>query len=171
MLFLLQTQVTQEAVLPTGERAVSSVPPTLYEVRYTKQAAVETLRKLREPLLALKKEVNALQEGNELLKSLVRAVLSDILYLYKHDEYKTEEEARMIVALDISASVLKQDDRIPPRIYVETEPFLFEHEGSSLIIGPGVQHKIPAELDLKYRLAAHSFLGRTSVRQSAAEYQ
>lgn len=77
----------------------------------------------------------------------------------------------MIVAHNIADKVLKLDDNQPPRIYVETDAFLFRDEGTRIIIGPKVGDKVAAELNLKYRLARHGLLKTTSVEWSQVKYR
>lgn len=66
---------------------------------------------------------------------------------------------------------LKLDDCQPPRIYVETDAFLFQDEGTRIIIGPKVADKVAAELNLKYRLARHGLLKTTTVEWSQVKYR
>jgi TPR repeat protein len=147
--------------------------PALYRIRYQKDEVEETLATLKpglEMIRGIKKTVNN-PEATKMIDSLVRIVISDILYLYKNEEYASEEEARMIVARNIADQTLKLDDRQPPRVYVETEAFLFQDEGTRIIIGPKVADKVAAELNLKYRLARHGLLKTTAVEWSQVKYR
>ncbi len=154
-------------------RASLSKPPALYRIRYRREEAEKALETLR-PILKVLKEIKQKEKNPkivELIDSLVRIVISDILYLYKSEEYASEEEARMIVAHNIADKVLKLDDNQPPRIYVETDAFLFRDESTRIIIGPKVGDKVAAELNLKYRLARHGLLKTTSVEWSQVKYR
>jgi len=154
-------------------RASQSKLPALYQIRYRQDEAEKALQTLR-PILKVLKEIKEKEKNpkiTELIDSLVRIVISDILYLYKNEEYASEEEARMIVAHNIADKVLKLDDNQPPRIYVETDAFLFRDEGTRIIIGPKVGDKVAAELNLKYRLARHGLLKTTSVEWSEVKYR
>ena len=77
----------------------------------------------------------------------------------------------MIVAHNIANKELKLDNQNPPRIYVETDAFLFQDEGTRIIIGPKVADKVAAELNLKYRLARHDLLKTTAVEWSKVKYR
>jgi TPR repeat protein len=166
-------------VLRRGDEALAaakisrSQAPALYRILYKQAEAKKTLVTLKPVLKALKRikqTINNLEVSKE-ISSLVRIVVSDILYLYKNEEYASEEEARMIVARKIADNTLKLDDRQPPRIYVETDAFLFQDEGTRIIIGPKVADKVAAELNLKYRLARHDLLKTTAVEWSKVKYR
>lgn len=154
-------------------RASRSQTPALYRIRYQTDEAEKTLATLKPRLEAIKNIKNAVNNPKvtEMIDSLVRIVISDILYLYKNEEYASEEEARMIVARNIADQTLKLDDRQPPRVYVETDAFLFQDEGTRIIIGPKVADKVAAELNLKYRLARHGLLKTTTVEWSQVKYR
>lgn len=154
-------------------RASRSQTPALYRIRYQTDEAEKTLATLKPGLGAIKKIKKTVNNSvvEEMVDSLVRIVISDILYLYKNEEYASEEEARMIVARNIADQTLKLDDRQPPRVYVETEAFLFQDEGTRIIIGPKVADKVAAELNLKYRLARHGLLKTAAVEWSQVKYR
>lgn len=148
-----------------------SKAPALYRIRYKQKEAVAALKTLRPILVALKKIKEDKSEIAGGVDSLVRLIVSDILYLYKNEEYASEKEARMIVMRSIADPTLKLDDNQPPRIYTETKSFLFSEEGTHIIIGPKVVDKVAAELNLKYRLARHQLLDRTSIKWSKVQYR
>lgn len=150
-----------------------SQAPALYRIRYQTDEAEKTLATLKPRLEAIKNIKNTVNNPKvtEMINSLVRIVISDILYLYKNEEYASEEEARMIVAHNIANKALKLDNQNPPRVYVETDAFLFRDEGTRIIIGPKVTDKVAAELNLKYRLARHSLLKTTAIKWSKIEYR
>lgn len=154
-------------------RTIGSQTLPLYRIRYQTDEAEKTLETLSPILKSLKKMKQTITNSKvlETVDSLVRIVISDILYLYKNGEYASEEEARMIVARNIADNRLKLDDRQPPHIYVETDAFLFQDEGTRIIIGPKVTDKVAAELNLKYRLARHDLLKTTAVEWSQVKYR
>lgn len=154
-------------------RTIRSRTPALYRIRYQKDEAERTLEALNPILKSLKEMKQTIDNSkvSEAVDSLVRIVISDILYLYKNEEYASEEEARMIVAHNIANKELKLDNQNPPRIYVETDAFLFQDEGTRIIIGPKVADKVAAELNLKYRLARHGLLKTTAVEWSGVGYR
>lgn len=146
------------------------VYPKLYMVQYTIDEAKKTLKLIRPNLKELDELKKKYKDIKYDINSMVRAIVSDILYLYKNDEYKTECEARIISAFDISADILNIDDNTPPRIYVTTNDFLFK-EGSSIIVGPKVDKKTDAKLNLKYRLARNNFNLSTNISESVVKYR
>lgn len=154
-------------------RASQSKPPALYRIRYRREEAekaLETLKPILKVLKEIKKEEKIIKIAEQ-IDSLVRIIISDILYLYKNEEYASEEEARMIVAHNIADEALKLDDNQPPRIYAETNAFLFSDKDTHIIIGPKVVNKVAAELNLKYRLARHKLLDTTKVKWSKVKYR
>lgn len=154
-------------------RTIRSQAPALYRIRYQTDEAEKTLEALNPILNSLKEMKQTIDNSkvSEAVDSLVRIVISDILYLYKNEEYASEEEARMIVAHNIANKELKLDNQNPPRVYVETDAFLFQDEGTRIIIGPKVADKVAAELNLKYRLARHGLLKTTAVEWSQVKYR
>jgi hypothetical protein len=109
-----------------------------------------------------------------LIDSLVRAIVSGILYLYKDEEYENEREARILMGLDINAKRLKLDtdaERKPPQhVYVETKAFLFEKKYSQIIIGPKVAEKAAVYLNIQKRLACNNLL-KTEIKMSEIKYR
>lgn len=146
-------------------------PLGLYHVVYNKKEAVTTLEKLEGPLLKIKNIKAEINNGKEKINALVQAIISDIIFLYKNDEYRTEKEARMVVAYDISAETLEMDDQNPPHIFTESEPFLFNTDGSRIIIGPKVEDKTAAELYLNFSLSRNGYLQTTLVERSKVRYR
>jgi hypothetical protein len=111
-----------------------------------------------------------LSVGTDQIDSVVRSIVSGILYLYKDKEYENEKEVRIINGSDIKAKRLRLDERDPGRLYVETTPFLFNCEHSQIIIGPKVKEKSAAYLNLQKRLACNSLFG-TEIRISEIKYR
>jgi TPR repeat protein len=148
----------------------------LYKVKYTDTDAEKTLKYLDEPLKEIKKACDGFKGENKkrnkgIVKARVRAILSEILYLYKSKEYSTEKEARMISAHTISDDRLKLDERTPSRLYLESAPLFFEKAGSEIIIGPKVKHKVEAMMELRYRLTNSGWEKNTAVEMSSVQYR
>jgi hypothetical protein len=102
----------------------------------------------------------------------VRTIVSELLYLYKSEEYSSEREVRMLSALHISNPALKRDElRTPSRLYIETPPLLFETTGSKIIIGPKVDNKAEAMVDLQHRLAIRHWGSNCEVALSKSRYK
>ena len=131
---------------------------TLYRVEYGRDKIDSTRARLGKHLKEIAKARDRVAPGGtakDVVKKefdlTVRAILSDILYLYKHREYKRENEVRMLAPFAISASAVCADERSPARLFVRTKPFLF-CQGSQIIIGPKVCDKEEVRLELKHRL-------------------
>ncbi len=152
----IQTQAF--AGLAASETHNSDVSMTLYRVVYDKDRIRSTLSCLNRHLFEIQKARERLAKAvsdPEFVRSqinlTVRAILSDVLYLYKHEEYSNEEEVRMLAPFAISATAVHADKQSPARLYVKTKPFLFA-PGSKIIIGPKVLNPEAVRLELKHRL-------------------
>jgi TPR repeat protein len=155
-----------------GDKEASNpVPNTLYAIRYEDTDVKKTLARLKRILEKLVKKRRLLKGDVEKLDQVVRVIVSPILYLYKHEQYKSEKEARMLGDFDISANFLTLDARNPSRVFVEASDFLFRLNGSLIILGPKVLNGTTIELNLKYRLARNQFLETTRVERSKVSYR
>ena len=141
------------------------IPMTLYRVEYGKTKIASTRLRLNKYL----KEISAARDrvakaalDQQAVRSqidlTVRAILSDVLYLYKHAEYKNEEEVRMLAPFAISARPVTADERSPAHLFVRTQPFLFAPD-SKIIIGPKVRQPEAVRLELKHRLDRNGHSG------------
>ncbi len=145
----------------------------LYLVDYSDEKKHKALDYLENTL----SEITSLIEGvdncdnKEKINSLVRDILSPLLYLFKNKEYETEKELRLISAHDLSDKNLRLDERKIPRIYMPTKPFLFETPGTEIIIGPKANDPIATKLDLEFRLKRHGFDKNVKVKFSEVRYR
>jgi TPR repeat protein len=162
-----------EVVKVSGEARTSAeyLPTTLYAIRYEEDDVTRTLAALKGSLNKLKHKKQSLGDAGEVLDRIVRLIVSQILYLYKNEQYKSEKEARLIGDFDISTDFLNQDARKPARVFVDSQDFLFKHEGSLIIIGPKVLDQTIVEIDLKYRLSRHGFLETIKVTRTKVQYR
>jgi len=161
----------------------NNVVPTLYEVRYQDDEVEKALARLSGALKKIKTARDEMVKANNrklppdlvldgkgLIDGIVRAIVSGILYLYKDREYENEKEVRIINGSDVKAKRLKLDERDPGRLYVETNPFLFDSDQSQIIIGPKVKNKSAIYLNLQKRLACNNLL-KTQVKISEIKYR
>jgi TPR repeat protein len=162
-----------EVVKVSAELSKSAeyLPRTLYAIRYEDEDVTSTLGELRSSLSKLKGKRQGLGDASEVLDRIVRLIVSQILYLYKNDQYKSEKEARLVGDFDISTGFLNLDARKPGRVFVESSDFLFRHDGSLIVVGPKVLDQTVVEIDLKYRLARQDFLETTRVVRSKMQYR
>ena len=142
------------AGLAASEADSSDIALTLYKVVYENEKEIidSTRACLNKHLTEIGKVTD--KEADRIRRQVdltIRAILSDVLYLYKHEEYRSEEEARMLAPFAISARAVCADERSPARLFVQTRPFLFS-PGSKIIIGPKVPNKEAVRLELKHRL-------------------
>ncbi len=145
---------------------------TLYKIKYRNEdleKTVDTIFPLLEKFSAYKERLD--EKGFEALKRSVLAVLSDILFLYKSNEYENEKEARLIAAVDIRSKFLEMDNRRPGKLFVKTHKFLFQSNDSKLIIGPKVKASKEIEINMKFRLGRYNFLNSTRVINSQVHYR
>lgn len=163
---VIQEGKSAKEVIAPGRRKVA---PTLYRIKYGDKEAEKTLKALN-PFLAA---INGFLSGNQGIKdkvsAIVRILLSDILYLYKNKEYRTENEARILTVFEIGDPLLELDEKNPARIYAESEPFLFATDGFQIYLGPKVEEKTRAEYELKYRINKNKY--RIEVIRSEVQYR
>jgi len=155
--------------------------PILYKVFYNDDLVKKTLTRTNRPLqriINLLKTIKAHRptdetaaQAKEIVCRTVRSVVSDIQYLYKHKEYEAEQEVRILTVFGISAQQLNIDNHVPPRVFVQTKPFLYSHSGSRIIVGPRVQDQTDASLNLRYRLARCGFAQSARVELSEISYR
>ncbi len=145
----------------------------IYKVLYGKGEVEGTVGQLAPYLSALH---SALEEtGKEEVAKTVTAVaeqiLADLRYLYKDEAYELEEEYRIIRVVEFGSKLLLQDERTPPRLFIDTPPFLFLEEGCKIIIGPRVAEKAAAEIFIKHQLRANRWSAHTEVVRSRMPYR
>jgi TPR repeat protein len=158
-------------VSKASEESPNPVSTILYAIRYEDKDVRKTLSRLKSILTKIKQKRAHLVGDTERLDQIVRLILSPILYLYKHEQYKSEMEARMLGDFDISATFLNLDAKNPSRVYVESLDFLFRHDESRIILGPKVPDQTHVELNLKYRLARNNFFDTTRIERSSVSYR
>ena len=157
-----------------NEHAPNITPPVLYKIRYADEDIISTLEKLHEPLIALQK-LRAKLESDELREELdacIASMLLELLYLYKDEQYANEHEVRAVRMLPLNDSRIRSDERIPGRLYIETNPFLFT-TNSSITVGPKVPGKdqLAALWNLRWRLTKHGFDKTSKVVLSQVAYR
>lgn len=162
------------AGLAASEGKDPDVSTTLYRVEYSEKKINSTRTRLNERLkeiLEAREQLADAVEDKEYVTNqinlTVRAILSDVLYLYKHKEYSSEEEVRMLAPFAVSARAVHADEQSPARLYVKTKPFLFA-PGSRIIIGPKVVNPEAVRLELKHRLDRN---GHTDVEVALSRIQ
>ncbi|MGH8282498.1 MAG: SEL1-like repeat protein [Gammaproteobacteria bacterium] len=158
--------------IPERPRHKRFVQPVLYRVEYDPAAVAEALDGLQPHLEAIAGIKKALGKDAGIIDALVRILVSDVLYLFKHEAYQGEREARIVAAFDISSDYINSDQsRLPARLYVETEPCLFVEDNSRIIVGPKVKDRAAAYLDLRYHLAKSRWALSTQVSYSSVQYR
>ncbi len=150
--------------------ATVKVPPVLYKIEYGQERIKQVLSDLDSVLNPLLEALKTLdKDKGEKVKTLVRILLSDILYLYKNEQYATEKEARILRIFGIDNISLKIDEGTPGKVYAQTEPFLFSDDRTKIIIGPKAEEKTKAEYELKYRINKNKH--RVEVIRSKIQYR
>ena len=164
------------AGIAAREEDSSDVALTLYRVEYEKSKIHSTRARLNGHLKKIAKARDRLARNitdrEAVIRQVdltVRAILSDVLYLYKHEEYKSEKEVRMLAPFATAARAVCADERSPARLFVRTKPFLFA-PGSEIIIGPKVRDKEAVRLELKHRLDRNGH-SEVDVMRSEIQYR
>lgn len=159
-----------EVVEVSSIEEIKYVPMTLYAIHYKNEQVKNILTKLN-PVLKRIWGKRAEIEEKRLVDRIVREVIGRIRFLYKNQQYESEQEARLLVDFDVSFELLTLDERNPSRIFVESPIFLFTNKGSEIILGPTIPEKTIVELNIKYRLARNPMFQNTQVKQSRVPYR
>jgi TPR repeat protein len=155
-----------------GRQEKKQEVPCLYWIQYSDKQVIEALDAIAAPLdtvLRLKEKMpdSAWKE----VASCATAILIELLYLYKDEQYSTEKEARALSVMRLDHPRVQPDERTPGRLYCETAPFLFNTPGSEVILGPKVQDATAAIWNIRYRLTKMGIDGNTVVRKSSVPYR
>jgi TPR repeat protein len=146
--------------------------PCLYWIQYSDKEVIEALDAIATPLdtvLSLKGKMP--DSAWKQVASCATAILIELLYLYKDEQYSTEKEARALSVMRLDHPRVQPDERTPGRLYCETAPFLFNTPGSEVILGPKVQDATAAIWNIRYRLTKMGIDGNTVVRKSSVPYR
>lgn len=150
------------------------IPPILYAIKYDNSDIIRTLTMLSAPLARIDSIIKTISSAplKSEIKKCVAEILLELLFLYKDDQYENEREVRAISVHSILDSRVKSDVRVPGRLYVETNPFLFETE-TKITIGPKVSPKDtnPAIWNLRWRLGKYKYPGKTTIEKSKVQYR
>ena len=143
-----------------------------YKVQYGHDAAEKTAQKLTRRL----KELQSILQGKsdevkQKVKAVAEWILADLRYLYKDEAYQWEEEYRIIRVAEFGGEKIKEDDRTPPRFYLETPPFLFAESGGKVTVGPRVAEKAAAEIYIRQRLTKNGWDKTTKIAHSKMPYR
>ena len=160
---------------PWAKRTKAVPELALYRVLYDDKAVDETLKTLASALKPVMEVAEELDCGQKLrFRSLAIAVISDLLYLYKDEQYAAEKEVRAAVARTLSDSEIKTfkpGNKQYSKLYLETGALLFQKAGSEIIVGPKAEEREAVILDLQHRLASQKWAGMCKVSGSETSYR
>jgi TPR repeat protein len=146
--------------------------PCLYWIQYRDKDVIEALDAIATPLDTVLKLKDEMPDSSwKQVASCATAILIELLYLYKDEQYSTEKEARALSVMRLDHPRVQPDERTPGRLYCETAPFLFNTLGSEVILGPKVQDATAAMWNIRYRLTKMKIDGNTVVRKSSVPYR
>ena len=143
--------------------------PSLFEVIYDneeKEKYLKTLLKALKPIHGFYRKHED-ENVKEEIKQAVFFLLSEVVYLFKDEQYSSEKEVRAFKRLSLDEVSL--DESEVGKLYATTDPILFGDD-SEIMIGPKVENKRAVELSLKKRLKLHGF-NKTKVTHSKVEYR
>jgi TPR repeat protein len=160
---------------PWTKEAALAPRLTLYKVLYKDSEARDALDMLRGPLRQLKRKTLELEKHDAALKDevgrIAALVISELLYLYKHEDYASEREVRAIEARALGDPKLQRQGNGPfAKLFVETPAFLFHEKGSQIIVGPKVESPLMAMIDIRDKLAGHGWEA-CEVKPSTVSYR
>lgn len=146
---------------------------TLFKVLYEDTEAVEAVNALRTTLESLERKVKTLTSDQKtVVHRIARMVVSELLYLYKSEEYSSEKEVRFVTALRLDSEYVRRDKTSPSaKLYAETRPFFFVSPGSKIIIGPTVDARTSVAMALRQNLCDRGWDGACKVEDSEVKYQ
>ncbi|SFC06434.1 DUF2971 domain-containing protein [Pseudoalteromonas denitrificans] len=152
------------------EKHLDTTKPLLFEVKYDDKSKKKTIRELNLALLNIEKALeSAVPKIKTEVNHILYAVLMEVMYLYKDEQYSTEREVRAFQTMPLNE--VKMDERNPGRLYCETNPFLFLGENTKIVIGPKVPEPHIALWNLRYRLNKNGFANNTNVEYSTVKYR
>ena len=143
----------------------------VYKVLYG-NAAKDTVQELTRRL----KELQSILQGKsdevkQKVKAVAEWILADLRYLYKDEAFEWEEEYRIIRVAEFGDEKMKPDDRTPPRLYLETPPFLFAESGGKVTVGPCVAKEAAPELYIRRQLTKNGWNKTTDIAHSKMPYR
>jgi hypothetical protein len=147
--------------------------PLLYWIRYTDDEVVAALVKLAKPLANLHALEDEIEDPHlwACVASCATAILLELLYLFKDEQYSTEREARALSVMHLDNVKIKVDERTPGHLYCETAPFLFRSPGYEVILGPKVEKPAAALWNIRHKLTFHGMAANAVVRKSKVPYR
>ena len=143
----------------------------VYKVQYGKEAE-DTAQRLAlrlENLKSILEETD--KEVTKTVKAVAKWILADLRYLYKDEAFEWEEEYRIIRVAEFNDKKMKPDDRTPPRLYLETPPFLFAESGGKVTVGPCVAKEAAPELYIRRQLTKNGWNKTTDIAHSKMPYR
>ncbi|MFD2177767.1 DUF2971 domain-containing protein [Veronia pacifica] len=142
---------------------------SLYKVQYSEKAKKKAVKKIA---IALNKLRRHIPTDNEELKRechiAIYYMLNEVMYLYKDEQYSSENEVRLFTRKELHEAQLDESDI--GKLFTTTGPILFTGPDSEIVIGPKVKDKRAVELSLKKRLLENGH-HHTKVRHSEIDYR
>lgn len=146
--------------------------PSLYWIKYSDEDVAHTLVSLNASLEKIFKLKNKISVENwNQIAYCSTAILLEILYLFKDEQYSTEKEARALSVMNIGDSRINIDERTPGHLYCETAPFLFKIKDSEIILGPKVPTPAASIWNIRHRLSKLGIADKVTVRKSKVPYR
>ena len=145
----------------------------IYKVLYGEEKIKDTVGLLAPSMSTLHSalEKTGKEEVTKTVTAVAEQILADLRYLYKDEAYKLEEEYRLIRVVQLGTETLHPDERTPPRLFIDTPPFLFLEEGCKIILGPRVAEKTEEEIFIRHQLGANRWSAHTEVVRSRMPYR
>ncbi len=175
---LSRQQETQEKNEPKWQRS-RPVSRTLQRVYYKdndKETILEPINETLGKILDIRNELADEKNDNEkLVNRCVQNALIDVLFLFKDEQYKSEEEYRVIDIRCIGDEKVQltpeEDEKGRRRLFLLSDPILFEKEGFRIILGPRMECPHDKRLEIEYRLQKNGFKDNVKVQLSEIPYQ
>ena len=153
----------------TPQKYLEKLP--VFAVKYKDSDIKKFLEAVKAPLKALDEFIKANPDQSENVLKCIYAIMLEVLYLFKDEQYENEKEVRSIRCLTLNNQNLMIDQRQPGHIYCESPAFLFTEKNSKIALGPKVQEPHKHIWEIRYLLQKRGLLENTVIEKSKVEYR
>jgi hypothetical protein len=122
--------------LEQAVRALEAVPEWgFYRVAYDERSKTRAWAVLHQPVIAAVDKMRDLPSDEKKHQAeRIRTILNPVHYLFKHEQFRTEREVRLIRRPPLPANAKRKPG--DSGTYLPTEPFFLSGAGCKIILGP-----------------------------------
>ncbi|WP_139462257.1 SEL1-like repeat protein [Aeromonas veronii] len=154
--------------------------PRFYRIKYDDKSVADTLSNLSLPLKKLEEYLDQVKSTDEkawsewikTIRNHITESILHILYLFKDENYSSEQEVRALTIHALTDEAIKRDERTPRHLYCELSNFpLFTKPGTEILTGPKVDNANAMIWDMRHLLTLHGYAGNVTVKRSKVKYR